>query len=114
MSESTLHGNDPRDVRRCCCQSCRRDPDGPGAKEHQAINRLVARADERGRRLLVGFLAQQHGRGGIALLARVTGLDRNTITRGRRELYQEDKVPLGRVRRPGGGRKRVEAASPEC
>src|SRR3954471_8033181 len=99
---SKAHDHDPADLYRCTCPSCCREPDGAIAQEHQAINRLVARADERSRRLLVGFLAQRHGRGGVALLERVTGLDRNTITRGRRELYQEDTVPADRIRRPGG------------
>jgi hypothetical protein len=37
----------------------------------------------------------------------VTGLDVHTIARGRRELL-EGGLLLDRVRRPGGGRKRVE------
>jgi hypothetical protein len=110
---SKTHENDPQDIHLCSCPCCRREPDGPKAREHQAINRLAARADERSRRLLVGFLAQQHGRGGIALLARITGLDRNTIARGRRELYQQDTVPAHRIRRVGGGRKCAEVTSPE-
>jgi hypothetical protein len=105
--------NDSQGIHRCSCQSCLQEPDGAIAREHQAINRLIARADEWSRRLLVGFLAEQQGRGGIALLARITGLDRNTIARGRRELYHGDTAPTGRVRRPGGGRKRVETLSPE-
>ena len=110
---SQTHEDDPRDIHRCSCPACCREPDGIIAREHQAINRLLAGNDERSRRLLVGFLAQQHGRGGIALLARITGLDRNTIARGRRELFQGDTIPAGRVRCPGAGRKRVEAKSPE-
>jgi hypothetical protein len=104
--------NAPQDIHRCSCTVCRREPDGTIAREHQAINRLIARTDERSRRLIAGFLAQRHGRGGIALLARITGLDRNTITRGRRELDQGGTIPSGRVRRAGAGRKRVEAHSP--
>lgn len=110
---SKTHDKDTPGIHRCTCPSCCREPGGPIAQEHEAINRLVARADERSRRLLVGLLAHQHGRGGIALLARITGLDRNTITRGRRELYRGDTVPPDRIRRPGGGRKRVEVTSPE-
>jgi hypothetical protein len=110
---SKIHENDPRGIHRCSCPDCCREPDGSIAREHQAINRLLAGNDERSRRLLVGFLAQQHGRGGNALLARITGLDRNTIARGRRELFHGDTIPAGRVRRPGGGRKRVEAQFPE-
>jgi hypothetical protein len=111
MSET--HENDPEGIHRCSCPVCCREPDGDIAREHQAINRLVACTDERSRRLLVGFLARQYGRGGITLLACVTGLDRNTIARGRRELFQGDTAPAGRVRRPGAGRKRVEVRSPE-
>lgn len=105
--------NDARGIHRCGCAACHREPEGAVAREHQAINRLVACTDERRRRLVVGLLAQQYGHGGIALLARITGLDRNTIARGRRELYQGDLALSDRVRRPGAGRKRVEVNSPE-
>jgi hypothetical protein len=110
---SKAHESDPEGIHCCSCPVCCREPDGDIAREHRAINRLVACADERCRRLLVGFLAQQYGRGGTTRLARVTGLDRNTIARGRRELFQGDTTPAGRVRRPGAGRKRVEVRSPE-
>jgi hypothetical protein len=72
------------------------------------MNRLVATADERTRRLLVGFLAQQHGPGGIALFARLTGLDPDTIARGQRELPRASPKPSQRIRRPGAGRPRTE------
>jgi hypothetical protein len=94
-------------VHACECPTCRQFPKGRIAREHRALNRLIAATDERTRRLLVGFLARQRGQGGIALLARITGLDRNTITRGRRELRQPARSS-GRVRRPGAGRPRVE------
>ena len=110
---SRTHENDRQGIHRCCCPVCCRDPDGDIAREHEAINRLIACTDERSRRLVVGLLARQYGRGGITLLARITGLDRNTIARGRRELFTSDAAPAGRVRRPGAGRKRVEARSPE-
>jgi hypothetical protein len=104
---------DLRAFHRCSCPDCCREPDGTAAREHRAINRVVACTDERSRRLVAGFLARLYGHGGITLLARVTGLDRNTIARGRRELDQADPLPPGRVRHPGGGLKRVEARSPE-
>ena len=110
MDRTTKH--DGRPMHHCDCPHCRWQPDGPVAQEYRAINRLVARADERSRRLLVGFLAQQHGRGGITLLAQITGLDRNTIVRGLRELYQPEPTHPHRVRRPGAGRKRAEATHP--
>jgi hypothetical protein len=40
-------------------------------------------------------------------LARITGLDRNTVARGRRELRQPCRAS-GRIRRPGAGGQRVE------
>jgi hypothetical protein len=105
--------DDLPEIPRCSCPTCCWEPDGAVAREHQAINRLLARIDERSRRLVAGFLAQRHGRGGIALLERITGLDRNTIARGRRELDAADALPAGRVRRAGAGPKRVEVRSPE-
>ncbi len=94
-------------VHACTCPTCRQHPKGHVAREHRALNRLLAASDERTRRLLAGFLARQHGKGGITLLARITGLDRNTIARGRRELRQPFRAP-GRIRRPGAGGQPVE------
>jgi hypothetical protein len=94
-------------VHACECPTCRQYPKGTVAREHRALNRLVAASDERTRRLVAGFLARQHGRGGIALLARITGLDRDTVARGRRELRQPFRSS-GRIRRPGAGGQRVE------
>lgn len=92
----------------CECPSCQQHPDGTTAEEHRAINRIVACIDERNRRLLVGLIAQEHGRGGITLLACITGLSPHTIRRGQRELRQGTAATGGPVRRPGGGRNRVE------
>lgn len=103
------NGSGPRP---CPCRDCRQDPDGPTAEQHRSINRLVALADERSRRLLVAFLAEQHGRGGILLLSLITGMDRNTIARGQRELRGNAPLPPGRIRHRGGGRKPVEVAIP--
>ncbi len=98
-------------VHACACPTCRRCPSGRIAREHRAINRIIAAADERTRRLIAGLLARLHGRGGISLLARVSGLARNTVARGRRELRQPYRR-AGRIRRPGGGGQFVEKKSP--
>ncbi len=79
-------------VHNCCCPDCTNVPQGTIAEEHRLINQLVATFDEKNRRLYVAFLARQQGRGGIAKLARITGLSRNTIRRGKRDL----------LRRPAG------------
>ena len=64
--------------------------------------------DERGRRAVAAAEALAYGWGGITVVARATGLSRSVIALGRRELRGE--VPSagpGRVRRPGGGRKKL-------
>ncbi len=106
------------EVHRCECNICREHPRGRVATEHRTLNRLLAVSDERMRRLLVGFLAEQIGRGGISELARVSGLDRKTIAKGCRELRDIEVMPPGaypvsaRVRRVGAERRRVEAKYP--
>src|SRR6266566_4588535 len=87
-----------RVVHRCTCPTCQDHPYSAVAREHRRINRLVASADERTRRHLAGFLAQQHGRGGIAYVARITGLHPNTISRGKRELQHLHPKPGARIR----------------
>src|SRR5436190_14056648 len=103
--------NPRRLVHACECLTCRRYPKGRLAREHRALNRLIAASDERTRRLLAGFLARQHGTGGIALLARIAGLDRDTVARGRCELRQPFRSS-GRIRRSGAGGQRVEKKGP--
>jgi len=60
---------------------------------------------ERSRRLWAATEARALGHGGIALVEQATGISRSTIQRGLRELEAGQEVPMGRVRRPGGGRK---------
>jgi hypothetical protein len=88
------------------------------ARVHRDINRFLAALDERSRRLFVGFLARQQGRGAIRRLARITGLSRNTIRRGLREWGRRTPLAAHRVRHPGGGRQPVEKkgapSSPPC
>src|SRR5215813_12882664 len=95
----------------CACQVCNQRPYSSRAKEHQAINRLVAGLDEKNRRRFVGLLALQWGRGGIARLIEITGISRNTICRGRAEVQRADRATAGRVRRTGAGRPTVEKNS---
>ncbi len=70
--------------------------------------------DERVRRLWAGAEAEAMGRGGIAAVARATGLAISTVTLGRNELRAGVRADnLVKVRRKGGGRKRHEAVHPE-
>ena len=57
--------------------------------------------------------ALARGRGGLKRLHEVTGMSRPTILKGIRELQQGTPLePTTRIRRPGGGRRRLEAADP--
>jgi hypothetical protein len=67
--------------------------------------------DERQRRLLMGAEARALGHGGIRLVARAAGVREATVSLGVDEL-DSGADPLGRVRRPGGGRKRVADLDP--
>ncbi|MFD7446956.1 ISAzo13 family transposase [Streptomyces sp. NPDC059909] len=72
---------------------------------------LFPHLDERQRRLAVGAEARYLGHGGIRLVARAAGMREGTVSRGVAELESGD-APLGRVRRAGGGRKRVTDLDP--
>src|SRR5271155_2372811 len=62
--------------------------------------------DERQRRLLMGAEARALGHGGIRMVARAAGVREATVSLGVDEL-DSGAEPLGRARRPGGGRKRA-------
>jgi hypothetical protein len=67
--------------------------------------------DERQRRLLAGAEARVLGHGGIRVVARAAGMREGTVSRGVMELEAGDD-PLGRVRHPGGGRKKLVDLDP--
>ncbi len=70
--------------------------------------------NERARRLWAATEARAIGRGGIARVAEATGMSRGTVRAGLKELDSEssNEIPSGRLRRPGGGRKRVTDVDP--
>jgi transposase len=67
--------------------------------------------DERQRRLLMGAEARTLGHGGIRAVARAADVREATVSRGVDEL-EAGEDPMGRVRRPGGGRKRLVETDP--
>ena len=67
---------------------------------------LFPHLDERQRRLVAGAEARTLGRGGIRVVARAARMREGTVSRGVGEL-ESGEGPLGRARRPGGGRKRL-------
>ena len=73
---------------------------------------LRAHLDERQRRLLLGSEAVELGWGGVKAVAAATGAHPDTVARGKREIEGEPQRQL-RVRRPGGGRKKLSETDPE-
>jgi hypothetical protein len=65
--------------------------------------------DEQGLRHFAAAEAQALGRGGVSLVARITGIARSTINRGIKEIKAKRHAGAGRVRAVGGGRKKKTA-----
>jgi len=100
-------------LHKCGCQACRQYPYAAAAKEHRAINQVLATLDEKYRRRFVGILTLQQRYDSIQQLIEVTGRSRNTIVKGRTEVQRSESSSLrGRTRRPGGGRQMTEKKSP--
>lgn len=74
-------------------------------------NSLMPHLDERQRRLLAAAEARVLGYGGVALVAKASGLSRTTVHKALEELEAEP-LAAGRVRQPGAGRKRVQDKDP--
>jgi Rhodopirellula transposase DDE domain len=72
---------------------------------------LLPCLDERGRRLFAAVEARTAGYGGIAGVARATGIAPSTIGRGLKDLTGSG-FPEGSVRRAGAGRRALTTAAP--
>jgi len=73
---------------------------------------LLPQLDERGRRSVAAAGAMILPHGGVPLAHRCCGLSRTALTAGMRGLRSGGSLPVGRARRPGGGRKSVGAVQP--
>jgi hypothetical protein len=62
--------------------------------------------NEQSRRRFVAVEAKALGRGGVRLMARISGLARSTIYHGLRDIRDKISAPAGRIRKAGGGRKK--------
>lgn len=79
-------------------------------KKYDAVSCCL---NERGRRLWAAAEAESYGRGGIALVCQATGLSNATLHKGLKEL--RDPIPLTdrRLRKIGGGRKKITEKNKE-
>ena len=81
--------------------------DGRADKNDDAIARREATKD---------FLASEamtYGYGGISKASRISGVSIPTIRQGIKEIQTGQAIENGRIRKAGGGRKRVEDIYPE-
>jgi len=98
-----------RPIHQCQCQICQQKESHRTKELHGQMNLLLSRLDEQQRRWYVALEAKKLGHGGVKQMSIVTGMDSDTIKRGRLEL--EDSLstrPVERVRVVGGGRRRTE------
>jgi hypothetical protein len=77
------------------------------------LEMLLPQLDERSRRLVLGAVARAAGDGGITAVAAAAGASWQTVANGAEELASGDDAGPGRVRRPGGGRKKLEEHDPQ-
>src|SRR4051812_12190318 len=84
----------------------------PSAAIQRRFELLTGVLDERTRRLVAAAEALALGWGGATAVARATGVSRRAIREGIRELQAPPSASGGRVRRPGGGRKRTLTQDP--
>lgn len=98
-----------REVYQCQCENCQQPEYHPDQKSHHMMNLLLSRLDEQQRRWYVAVEAEKIGHGGTEYISPVTGININTIRKGRREMANDlaDR-PYDRIRSKGGGRKTVE------
>jgi hypothetical protein len=73
---------------------------------------MVGLLNERSRRRWAAAEARSHGRGGIAAVARATGISEGTVRRGLAELDAGEELAPERVRRAGAGRPGILEREP--
>ena len=79
---------------------------------------LASVLDERARRHWAATEARAYGWGGVSAVSDATGMSPNTIRKGLAELEArqadpDTEVVTARLRKPGGGRKRLSETDPQ-
>jgi hypothetical protein len=76
------------------------------------ITQMMPKLNEKQLRQYLGSEAEALGRGGIAIIERISGKSRNTIVAGIKENRSGDNSTKG-IRRTGGGRKSIKVKYPD-
>lgn len=97
------------EIYECRCAVCLEGKERAVSQQHHQMNVFLSRLDEQQRRWYVALESKRIGHGGDTLLSQMTGMDVETIRRGRRELDDDlQSRPGNRIRIEGGGRPSVE------
>ena len=78
----------------------------------EKLRRMWPHLNERSRRMVAAAEAAEIGYGGVSRVSRACGLSRVTITKGINDLAVSP-LPEDRVRRSGGGRRRLAVSDPK-
>src|SRR2546426_1910113 len=101
------------EIHACQCTVCQSGHDAETLAQHERMNLFLSRLTEPQRRWYVGMLSQEPDSPSDLDLARITGLERKTIRRGRREVIAGlAEFAPDRQRRLGGGRLSAEKKTP--
>lgn len=84
----------------------------PGSDLRKKLAGVWPLLDERTRRLLAANEARTLGRCGVSAVSRACGLSRKAISKGIKEIEAGTALPPGRVRQPGGGRRKITEHDP--
>ena len=77
------------------------------------FDRMLPLLNERQKRIYLALEAISLGYGGFTKVSRLSGVSRPTILLGKKELEQEPiEMPEGRIRKQGGGRKKIYLKQP--
>ncbi len=74
----------------------------------ERIRTMMPLLDEKQRRIFLASEAISYGYGGISKVSGISGVSIPAIRRGIKEIQQSQAIEKGRVRKAGGGRKRIE------
>jgi len=98
-----------KQVHECECSACLQSKENPDWQIHHRMNVFLDRLDEQQRRWYVALESQKIGHSGDTLLSQITGMNVETIRRGRQELDEElNDRPAERIRTAGSGQPSAE------
>ena len=80
-------------------------------EEH--IKTVLPLLNEKQKRHFLASCANALGRGGVKKVAEISGSSNSTIIKGKKELSCKEGESCERIRKPGGGRKKLEEEYPE-